>query len=123
VTPETKELVMWAASGAGSLALAGATALGRAIWRALGEMKAQHDKASNETRETLAEQATAMAEQATKIAVIHTTLVGPTGTNGLNSEVGKLRSRVHDLGDDVQRVMGVQELHALRLRTVEDKLN
>lgn len=61
------------------------------------------------------------AEQNERLAVIHTTLVGVSGDNGINSEVKNLRQRTHDLATDVHAVRGALALHALRLDTLEDK--
>jgi hypothetical protein len=61
------------------------------------------------------------AETSKALAVIHTTLVGVNGDNGINSEVKALRSRTHHLANDVHKVEGTLALHALRLQTLEDK--
>jgi hypothetical protein len=66
----------------------------------------------------LAEQST---ETAKSVAVIHTTLVGPTGENGIASEVRGLRKRVHSLGDDLHTVKAAQEVFRVRLDNYEDR--
>jgi hypothetical protein len=55
------------------------------------------------------------------LAVIKTTLVGPTGDNGIASEVRGLRKRVHSLGDDLHTVKAAQEVFRVRLDNYEDR--
>jgi hypothetical protein len=99
----TEQLVLTAAGGLLSIVGAGVGAWMKVISSSVVEIKEQG------------------AETATKLAVIHTTLVGVNGDNGINSEVKALRSRTHHLANDVHKVEGTLALHALRLQTLEDK--
>lgn len=53
------------------------------------------------------------------VATIKTTLVGQSGQNGLNSEVGKLRERNDIHGDAIHAMQGKHELLAQRVDTLE----
>jgi hypothetical protein len=87
VSPETRELVTWAAGGIGSLVVTGGGALLRAIWTELRGMKAAHAEQHEETK-------TALSQTTTSLAVINTALTGIRGDNGLVGDVEKLKNDV-----------------------------